>query len=240
PAPAARQAGVTAPRDPPGARMAPGRQAGRPHRALAMAATARLAATGRGRTVLAAAPVTLALVAALAGPAAYSIDTAAAAHTGALPSAGPAVSGAFGGGPGGGFPGGAAPGPVQLSGGAGASGGSGRFPGGASGPGSAPARGTGGGSGGAGFPQAGGTGGFPGGAPGAAGGARAGGPGGLGGNTQVAAALTGLLVRGAAGDPWAAAAGRAGSAAPVQLARREPGMAPGGLHRTRGTPPPAP
>src|SRR5262249_61071147 len=100
PAPAARQAGVTAPRDPPGARMAPGRQAGRPHRALAMAATARLAATGRGRTALAAAPVTLALIAALAGPAAYCIDTAAAAHTGAPPPAGPAGPGAVRGRPG--------------------------------------------------------------------------------------------------------------------------------------------
>ena len=47
----------------------------------------------------------LALVASLAGPLAYSLDTAATAHTGALPSAGPSVAsfGGPGGGPGGGF-----------------------------------------------------------------------------------------------------------------------------------------
>jgi 4-amino-4-deoxy-L-arabinose transferase-like glycosyltransferase len=205
---------------------------------LAMPAMARLAATGRGRTALAAVPVTLALIAALAGPAAYSIDTAATAHTGALPSAGPTVTSAFGGGPGGGFPGGAAPGRGQLPGGARASGGSAGLPGGASGTGSAPARGTGGGSGG-GFPQTGGTGGtggFAGGAPGGAGGARAGGPGGLGGNTQVAAALTRLLVRGAAGYRWAAATVGAESAAPLQLASGEPVMAIGGFNGTDDAP----
>jgi 4-amino-4-deoxy-L-arabinose transferase-like glycosyltransferase len=203
---------------------------------VAMPAMARLAATGRGRTALAAVPVTLALIAALAGPAAYSIDTAATVHTGALPSAGPAVTGAFGGGPGGGFPGGAVPGRGQLPGGARAPGGSGGFPGGASGTGSAPARGTGGGSGGAGFPQAGRTGGIAGGAPGGAGGARAGGPGGLGGNTQVAAALTRLLVHGAAGYRWAAATVGAESAAPLQLASGEPVMAIGGFNGTDDAP----
>ena len=54
--------------------------------------------------------VSAALVAGLAGPAAASIATAATAHTGAIPSASPVVSGGgFGGGPGGGG-GGAAPG----------------------------------------------------------------------------------------------------------------------------------
>ena len=120
---------------------------------LALPAMARLAATGRGRAALAAVPVTLALTAALAGPAAYSIDTAATAHTGALPTAGPAVTGAFGGGPGAASP--AAPGPGK----AGYPAVCGRavragLPGGA---GSAPARSTGGTSGGAGFPQAGGA-----------------------------------------------------------------------------------
>jgi 4-amino-4-deoxy-L-arabinose transferase-like glycosyltransferase len=196
---------------------------------LAMPAMARLAATGRGRTALAAVPVTLALTAALAGPAAYSIDTAATAHTGALPTAGPAVTGAFGGGPGGGFPGGAGPGRGQLPGGVRAPGGSGGFPGSASGTGRAPARRTGGG---AGFPQAGGTGG----APGATGGARGGGPGGLGGNTQVAAVLTRLLVRGAAGYRWTAATVGAESAAPLQLASGEPVMAIGGFNGTDDAP----
>jgi len=205
---------------------------------LALPAMARLAATGRGRAALAAVPVTLALTAALAGPAAYSIDTAATAHTGALPTAGPAVTGAFGGGPGGGgFPGGAGPG--RLPGGVRA-GGSGGFPGGAGGTGSAPARGTGGASGGAGFPQAGGasgTGGVAGGAPAGAAGTRAGGPGGgLGGNTQVATALTRLLVRGAAGYRWAAATVGAESAAPLQLASGEPVMAIGGFNGTDDAP----
>ena len=45
----------------------------------------------RARLALAAAPLGLALVAGLAGPAAYALDTVATAHTGAIPSAGPAV-----------------------------------------------------------------------------------------------------------------------------------------------------
>jgi hypothetical protein len=202
---------------------------------LAMPAMARLAATGRGRAALAALPVTLALTAALAGPAAYSIDTAATAHTGALPTAGPAVTGAFGGGPGG-RQGGTGPGRGQLPGSARAPGGPAGFPAGASGTGGAPARGTGGGSAGAGFPQAGGTGAVPGGAPRGAAGARAGGPGGLGGNTQVATALTRLLERGATGHRWAAATVGAESAAPLQLASGEPVMAIGGFNGTDDAP----
>ena len=46
----------------------------------------------------------LAVVTGLAGPAAYAVDTASTAHTGSIPSAGPAVAGGFG--PGGGGPGG--------------------------------------------------------------------------------------------------------------------------------------
>ena len=46
-------------------------------------------------------PVGLAMVAGLAGPAAYALDTVSTAHAGAIPSAGPATVG-FGGGPGGG------------------------------------------------------------------------------------------------------------------------------------------
>ena len=60
---------------------------------LAGPALARLAAVARsrrGRLALAAAPLGLALVAGLAGPAAYALDTVATAHTGAIPSAGPA------------------------------------------------------------------------------------------------------------------------------------------------------
>ena len=49
------------------------------------------------RTALAAAPVPLALIAGLGGPLAYSMDTTATTHTGAIPSAGPTVAGSFGG-----------------------------------------------------------------------------------------------------------------------------------------------
>ena len=71
---------------------------------LAGPALARLAAvpgSRRARLALAAAPLGLALVAGLAGPAAYALDTVGTAHTGAIPSAGPASAG-LGGGPGGG------------------------------------------------------------------------------------------------------------------------------------------
>jgi 4-amino-4-deoxy-L-arabinose transferase-like glycosyltransferase len=61
-----------------------------------------LAARRRVAVVLAAAG----LLVALAGPAAYAVDTAASPHTGSIPSAGPALTGARGG-PGGGFRGGA-------------------------------------------------------------------------------------------------------------------------------------
>ncbi len=60
----------------------------------------------------------LAVVAGLAGPAAYSVQTAVAAHAGSIPSAGPAVAGAGlgpgGGGPGGGGPGGGTGGPLDA------------------------------------------------------------------------------------------------------------------------------
>ena len=64
----------------------------------------------RGRLALAAVPLGLAVVAGLAGPTAYALDTVNSAHTGAIPSAGPQTAG-FGGGPAGapggrgGFPG---------------------------------------------------------------------------------------------------------------------------------------
>ena len=49
------------------------------------------AGTTRGRAILAAIPVSLALIAGLGGPLAYSIDTAVTSHSGASPSAGPTV-----------------------------------------------------------------------------------------------------------------------------------------------------
>ena len=64
---------------------------------LVLAGPALRARTGLGRTALAVVPVSLALVAGLGGPLAYSIETAATAQGGASPSAGPAVASAFGG-----------------------------------------------------------------------------------------------------------------------------------------------
>jgi hypothetical protein len=54
------------------------------------------AGTARGRTVLAAVPLSLALIAGLGGPLAYSIDTAATSQGGASPSAGPTAAPAIG------------------------------------------------------------------------------------------------------------------------------------------------
>ena len=81
---------------------------------------------GQGRRLLTAAAVSLAVIAGLAGPLAYSSSTAATAYTGAIPVAGPAAAGGLGG-----------PGAFLGAGGAGQGGfprsGEGRFPGGAGG-----------------------------------------------------------------------------------------------------------
>jgi len=61
----------------------------------------------RGRLAQVLAPLGLALVAGLAGPTAYALDTISATHTGAIPSAGPQTTG-LGGGPGGAAAGGGA------------------------------------------------------------------------------------------------------------------------------------
>ena len=199
---------------------------------LAGPALASRAATRRGRIALTAVPIALALIAALAGPAAYSIDTAATAHTGALPSAGPAAA-SFGG-PGGqaGFGGGQSPGGIRAPGGRGAAG-QGAATGTSRG-GAGAAGGPGGGFAGAGGVPSGGTSGTQAGS--AQGFALGGGPGGLGGNTAVASVLTRLLTNGAAGYRWAAATVGAESAAPLQLASGKPVMAIGGFNGTDATP----
>jgi 4-amino-4-deoxy-L-arabinose transferase-like glycosyltransferase len=178
------------------------------------------AATPRGRTALLALPIPLALVAVLAGPLAYSLDTVTTAHSGAIPTAGPAVASA--GGPGGlggggGFGGGGAPGGTGT--------GARHFPSGLGGT---------GGTGGTGATAGTGAHGFPGGARGGFGGGLGGS--GLGGNTQVSSAITKLLTSGAAGYQWAAATVGAESAAPFQLASGEPIMAIGGFNGTDPTP----
>jgi len=187
----------------------------------------------RARTALAAGTVVLGLTGALAGPAAYTLATVTSAHTGALPSAGPATAafpggpggsfggrppggGGFGAGPGGTAPGGTAPGGTAPGGNTGTGGAT--VPGGSTGPGGN--TGTGGSTG----PGA-GT--FPGGGtrPGAGGG-----PGGLSGNTQVSSALVKLLGQNAGRYQWVAATVGTQSAAPLQLATRHPVMAIGGFN----------
>ena len=208
-----------------------------------------LGAAGRGRMFLAAAPLSLAIVAGLGGPLAYSINTAAMAHTGALPSAGPAVAAGFGpggfgrgrfgpGGFGSRFRGVAGGGSAGLGGSGAGSAGRRGFPGGSSGQ-------VGGGQfpGGSGGGQAGtgqaGTGGFPGGFGGRGFGGFGGRGfpgGGLGGNTQVGSALTRLLKTGAAGYTWTAATVGSESAAPLQLATGQPVLAIGGFNGTDPAP----
>jgi len=148
-----------------------------------------------------------AVTAVLAGPAAYTFDTVTTAHTGAIPSAGPAVATA--GGPGGGLPGGAGGGRVGAPDGALGKGFRGAFPGG--GPNSA-------------F----GGGGNPGGNPG--GGA------GLLDSSQPAADLVSLLQANASRYTWVAATTRANSAAGYELATGDPVMAIGGFNGTDPAP----
>ena len=168
----------------------------------------------------------LALVAALAGPLAYSVDTAATSHTGALPTAGPSITpfSGPGGGPGAGFggtrPGGGLGGPGGTAQGGPASGGPG-----SGGP--APGRSA---------AVPGGTSGSTSGRPGRASGQGGGLGGGLGGSTQVSSAITKLLTSGAIGYRWAAATVGAENAAPFQLASGEPIMAIGGFNGTDQAP----
>jgi hypothetical protein len=171
----------------------------------------RLATSRRTRLALAAAPLGLALVAGLAGPAAYALDTVSTAHTGAIPSAGPQAAG-FG------RPGGV---PGGQGGQGGVPGGQGAFP-----------RGQGA------FPGAGqsgrgpaGTGAAPGGMPrGGDGGFGAGG--GLGGNTTVSSALARLLEQDAGRYTWVAATEGSEGAAPLELATGDAVMAIGGFNAT--------
>ncbi len=208
------------------------------------AAAAVIAGRWLSGRVMVASVAPLALVAGLAGPLAYSLDTAATSHTGALPSAGPSVAsfGGPGGGPGGG--GGLAGGRP----GAGFGGRGGTTQGGTGQAGSpvplgwrgtppgrlaGPPGGPGGTSGSTTGHLPGSTSGRPGGFPGGQGGGIGGG---LGGSTQVSSAITRLLTSGATGYRWAAATVGAESAAPFQLASGEPIMAIGGFNGTDQAP----
>ncbi len=195
-----------------------------------LAGLARTRGWRRGRLALALVPAGLALVAGLAGPAAYTLETINTAHTGAIPSAGPQEDafggpGGFGGRPGGfaggGFPGGGFPGgqagqfggpggPVRQA-------GNGSFPGRAGGLGGRPGRAFGGTGG------VGGSGGV---------GPRGGFGGGLGGGTQVSSALVKLLEQGASGYTWVAATEGSTAAAPIELATGDAVMSIGGFNGT--------
>jgi hypothetical protein len=185
--------------------------------------------------------------ASLAGPLAYTLDTIGTSHTGALPTAGPAVTSAFGGPGGGGF-GGAGTG---VPGSTGRSG-TGRSGTGRPGTGFAPpGSGTGSSGSGSGVPgggtfgrPAGGsargapTGSRPGGSgqAGFGGGGAPGGAGGLGGSTTVSSALARLLEEDASRYTWAAATVSSDSAAPLQLATGDPIMSIGGFNGTDPAP----
>ena len=153
----------------------------------------------------------VALVVALAGPTAYALNTAATAHTGSIPSAGPTVAGGgFGGGRGGGGFG---------------RGGNGFPPGQGQGP-----RGTG---------NRGGFGGAPGGGAGGFGGGGFGGGAGGGGLLNAStpsAALTSALKANAGHYRWAGAAIGSQSASGYQLASGEPVMAIGGFNGSDAAP----
>ncbi|GIF12184.1 ArnT family glycosyltransferase [Actinoplanes teichomyceticus] len=168
-----------------------------------------------------------ALVTALAGPAAYAVQTASEPHTGSIPSAGPAVSGGFGG-PGGrggfpggrgGFPGGGFPGglPGGFPDGGNLPGGTGQNPGAT---GQIP-----GGTG----PGDGARGGFDGRGTG-------GGMGGLLNAASVSAEMKALLEQDADAYTWVAAAVGSQNASGYQLATEEPVMAIGGFNGTDPSP----
>jgi 4-amino-4-deoxy-L-arabinose transferase-like glycosyltransferase len=198
--------------------------------------------------------VIAAAAAAIAGPLAYTVDTVGTPHSGAIPSAGPTVTGAMRG-PGGmggavGFPGGGRAGTGTRPGG-----GTGGFPGGGGG------AGTSNGTGAGGFPGTGssgtGTGGFPGGGalPGSATGGSStgaaptgagsatrragGGQGGQGGflnSSDPGTAVVKLLEENSSSYTWVAATVGANSAAGYQLATDDPIMAIGGFNGTDPAP----
>jgi 4-amino-4-deoxy-L-arabinose transferase-like glycosyltransferase len=169
------------------------------------------------------------LVAGLLGPAAYSVATAATAHAGSLPTAGPATSRL--GGPGGqGGPGG--PGGFGgQAGGQGRAGGQGNFPTGNGGP--PAANGTTGTGTGAGTGPGTGTAGA---GTNTTGGPTAGGIGGILNGSTPSAELTDTLSAGSGSYTWVAAVVSANQAAGYQLATGEPVMAIGGFNGTDPSP----
>ncbi|MFH7337108.1 ArnT family glycosyltransferase [Streptomyces sp. KHY 26] len=191
---------------------------------------------------LALAAAALALVAALAGPTAYTLSTVDSAHKGSIPTAGPAGASMMGfgggrgpgGGPGGapgGFGGGRVPGQGNRQGQQNQQGGPGQqgVPG---------QQGTPGQRNGNGFPAPGGDlgGGFPGGVPTGEGGRGAGGMGGLLDGADVGSAAKALLEKDASRYTWVAASIGSQNAASYQLATGDPVMAIGGFNGTDPSP----
>ncbi|MGC4785052.1 glycosyltransferase family 39 protein [Micromonospora zamorensis] len=165
--------------------------------------------------------------AALAGPVAYAVQTAATPHTGSIPSAGPSVAGGFGRG---GFPGGRPPGGMGLPNGRGQFPGGGQLPGGAQ-------------NGGGQFPGGGRDGGqtptAPGGGrqvPGGQGRPGGGGMGGLLDTREPSAALRELLERDSADYTWVAATVGSNNASGYQLATGDPVMPIGGFNGSDPSP----
>jgi 4-amino-4-deoxy-L-arabinose transferase-like glycosyltransferase len=183
---------------------------------------------GRAGRRLTLAAAVLGVIAAMAGPVAYAADTITTAHTGSIPSAGPAsAAGGGGGAPGGGTrptgaPGGFGRGGGSTSGapslfGSGSSGSTtrpGTAAGKAGGPGGSSATGTGvgkAGSGGGGYAFAGG-----------------------GGTTKTSAALVKALQSDASKYRWAAATSGSQNAATLELASNEAVMGIGGFNNEGG------
>jgi 4-amino-4-deoxy-L-arabinose transferase-like glycosyltransferase len=177
--------------------------------------------TARVRAVLAAPLIALTL---LIAPTAYSVQTASTAHTGAIPTAGPATTAAFGGGRGGGGFAGRPGGTAAGTGGAGrpgVTGGAGGF-GGRTG--TAP-------TGGQGSTRTGS--GAPGGTAGGAGfGGGGGAGGGLGGAGTVSSALASALAKDAGSYTWSAATTSDNEAATLELASNTSVMSLGGYNGT--------
>ncbi|MFE2580409.1 glycosyltransferase family 39 protein [Streptomyces sp. NPDC059378] len=184
------------------------------------------------RTALAAAAVSV--VAALAGPTAYTLSTLQEGHTGSIVTAGPAGASMMGGGPGrggggfGGFPGG---GNAQGQQGNGTNQNGNGFPGGGTGGfpgGGMPGQGQ-GQQNGNGFPGGGRT--FEGGGMGGGGGV-----GGLLNGASVSSEAKALLEKNAGSYTWVAASVGSQNAASYQLSTGEPVMAIGGFNGTDPSP----
>ncbi len=192
----------------------------------ALGAVALLAAPALPRLTrpLTTAAIGLGLVASLSGPVAYTATTLSTAHTGSIPSAGPAVSGGGFGGGGAGGPGGGQGLPGQAGGPGGSSSTRPSFAGGTR-PTGAPPGGL-GGSRPVGSSSAAGTRGFP------TGGGGAGGAG--GGGATTSSALTEALQANAHSFRWVAATFGSQSAATLELASGEPVMAIGGFNGQGG------